>query len=1115
MKAFKVILLVGFVIIVFSNFLYSAKAPVKIKGINPAAKSKLIQSYDGNDQFDNSGQLSEKTKAPLGMATSRNSPGVVIGHTWYESQHNGTMGRMIEFHESDTLAAVHMSWMYMPDRFFAGRAYRYNSYNLTNQEWGGTDIIQLEEEYSGYVSISVTNDNRAVVGGHSKGVDNLYDPHYWFDFAPLNAYWGYNIQVPQTLQNYGAMDPHQVIWPKARFIETATDTVLHIVAMSDFSYNPQGIYYFRRVGAEDNPAAIWDDPPLIIDSAYNLSHDIAADEAGGKVALVWTANLPCEGSPPGSPSGDEFDCGASYNRYTQWDNDVWYMTSDNNGSSWNERVNVTNYIDGELEVDEYRPYTDMSALIDGAGNLHIVWGASRWLTTAYSENDVGFYANRIFHWSENQPYIRTVHNADWDQTQCNGGGWNLNAAKMSISECRGKLYVLFTQFNDIPNGVENDCADEGNPGYPSGAANGELYLSVSGDGGLTWDLARNITNTRTPGCDSVGGIGGPCESEHWASMSRFGTNIGDPTDPNIATVIPDGGYDMGYYLDVQYILDYSAGALVHNDGFWQQADVRWFRMACVDEAWDVPPSPLPSLTWPTYTQQCEEYSVDYNLENNGNTDLNYSFTIEEDNGPTGWLYQTPPSSGTIPFGLNNTQEFTITVNKDGIVCNPLENDRLIGRIILVSNLISSPDTIEVDVMVLGIPPVFDIDTINTSCLSLAINNIGSYGYQGKGNVNMDYANHSDCDTTKNVYLYDASSVLGWVDGSNTNMYWSVFGTYWADSIGYYSTNSVDKYTENNFEIAKTTFGLLDSSIALEKTYYAPLDPDSCNYIIHQLRVWSNDLADHNNLIIGEVIDWDIPSDTGNRNGTDFNENLMAIWQFGADYDDTTSYTEPCYPLTNDTRYGGMAFLSMYKWDGAINTLVTDSEGRPFHNAYTVDNPTYVFSNDNGFDVTELCSLMTDNVGFSIYSSNVPESTYTDIHSAMTFVDQYDLIVGETLNIWFTTFTTPIGSDNDDIENIIEKSRSSFCENLMPEGLETSPPVCGCCIMRGDVAIPKDGSILVNDIIWLVDYLFKGGPVLECMEEGDCATPLDGNVLVNDIVYLVDYLFNIGPPPPPC
>jgi plastocyanin len=74
---------------------------------------------------------------------------------------------------------------------------------------------------------------------------------------------------------------------------------------------------------------------------------------------------------------------------------------------------------------------------------------------------------------------------------------------------------------------------------------------------------------------------------------------------------------------------------------------------------------------------------------------------------------------------------------------------------------------------------------------------------------------------------------------------------------------------------------------------------------------------------------------------------------------------------------------------------------------------------------------------------------------------------------------------------------------------------GCCDLRGDIAIPEDGSVLVNDIVWLVNFLFKGGTAPACLDEGDCAAPLDGNILVNDIVWLVNFLFKGGTTPPAC
>jgi len=73
----------------------------------------------------------------------------------------------------------------------------------------------------------------------------------------------------------------------------------------------------------------------------------------------------------------------------------------------------------------------------------------------------------------------------------------------------------------------------------------------------------------------------------------------------------------------------------------------------------------------------------------------------------------------------------------------------------------------------------------------------------------------------------------------------------------------------------------------------------------------------------------------------------------------------------------------------------------------------------------------------------------------------------------------------------------------------------CCDTKGDVAIPKDGNIFVNDLTFLVDYIFKGGQAPDCPNEGDCFIPLDSNILVDDLTYLVDYLFKSGPPPPAC
>jgi len=63
-------------------------------------------------------------------------------------------------------------------------------------------------------------------------------------------------------------------------------------------------------------------------------------------------------------------------------------------------------------------------------------------------------------------------------------------------------------------------------------------------------------------------------------------------------------------------------------------------------------------------------------------------------------------------------------------------------------------------------------------------------------------------------------------------------------------------------------------------------------------------------------------------------------------------------------------------------------------------------------------------------------------------------------------------------------------------------------IRGDVN--GDGIINSADVVYLINYLFKGGPPPEPLEAGD--VNCDGVVNSADVVYLINYLFKGGPPP---
>ncbi|NOY88143.1 MAG: hypothetical protein GXO93_01980 [FCB group bacterium] len=1098
---------------------FAAKSPVKKRVSVNYINKAMIYSFPNEHNY----VVHNGSKTSLGASAYDKtpeagtvSPGVQVGNTWYDYQQNGTMGRLIGRAHGGTSQYVHFLWMYLGGPSFDARKYGYNAYNISvaGSPGPGSFIgaigIQPDDHYAGYVALDVTPDDRAVAGGHNQTGDGVYQTQIYFDFGAAFEFFGSGSRVPDSVAGYDqTTDPSQAIWPKIRY-QYGTDTVLHAFAQVSEANaaDPQAIMYFRKVGTDVTGS--WDYPPYVVDTVFDISQDIACEPNGDKVALVWTANLP--------DPGDCDTCSGTSTIQVQWDNDIYYQISNDQGQTWEPRVNVTKNVNGE---SGFRPYTDLSALIDQSGNLHILYSAVVW--PADPITDGWGYNCRLFHWSENNPYIRTVANADWDQTICTPGAWNINISKMSVSECDGKIYAMWVQYNDIPAGVEDDCAGraQGGTGDTGGAANGDLWVSVSSDGGLTWDAGRNLTNSYSPDCGPTPGNGTPCDNDNWPSMARYGIANQTGDDWTGATIVdPSGSYTGDYYLDVQYIHDKDAGGIVQNEGTWQNDEVNWFRMACVEPV----PNPRMSLSmrkidFPAWTKPGTQSDTTLTVENIGNAALTYSVATEEDNGPSGWLAYSGVS-GSVPSGLGNTEDITISLNNGGVYSGT--GIELIGRLIFNTNEPppNNIDTFPINFFVVDTIVKPKWDTISTQCLSLVAGTNGNFGHEGNGNrggANMDYKNSGDCDTTADTYLYDGSPLVGWITGAGDTLFnWSIFGKGYIDSTGFMPIggDAATSACDPAFTVYQSgTFVTHDSTIGLRKIWIAPQDVDSCDFIIQALQVWSYDGQAHNGLTIGEATDWDIPTDSGSENVSGFDAASNLIYQQGVEWDPTVPVdsTPDCSIIDcpfdyhnctlSDTRFGGMAFIKSY-----LNG--TEHQTVPY-SAYTARNDSLVYPN-SGFVPSQLYDNMHQS-GF------VASDASTDLHAVMCYEPNFNLGATDVYTVYTVLTTVQSGTVTDLIDNVAQ-AKAWFTGHGFPGVIADNDgnglvDICeSCCVGdRGDAN--GDGSVNANDVLFMINFAFKGGPAPTCMDEADVNG--DSSVNANDVLYLINFAFKGGPAPVSC
>jgi hypothetical protein len=450
----------------FFVFLLVLTLAIPIAGAKKDWKALETKVYPTVDNIDIPADLKIDPSKPVITA----APGDTVGTSWYEYQHNGSTSKMIV----NEAGCVQYVWMNGLDFQAANRHVYYNFGDPPNDKIG----VQIDPGIvtrSGYITMDVLSDGRAVAGYHAK-LPQWPGPS---DFASavavdLIACLGAFNQTFVDTVTQPPVEPLTPIWPH---VAVDPNDNIHVVSHqgAPTAGDPAPVRYSRSTD-QGNSFSSW---VLVEDSLYSISYDVQTSRQSGKVVIAFM-------------HGVAWDPG-------QVNQDLWYFESSDYGVTWdfNSPNNVTNF----SPSDTLRAYTDVSSIYDNDDSLHFAFSARS------VEGDTSFwFASAIMHWSKETGM--TVINSDtmigW-HSQYSAGGWRMMADRPSlgIDPSTGYLYCVF---------VGNAPGDTSAGAWP----NGDLYAASSCDGGLTWGDAVNLTTTASIGCTP-----GNCEDDDYPSLAEI------------------------------------------------------------------------------------------------------------------------------------------------------------------------------------------------------------------------------------------------------------------------------------------------------------------------------------------------------------------------------------------------------------------------------------------------------------------------------------------------------------------------------------------------------------------------------------------------------------------
>jgi hypothetical protein len=437
------------------TFVLSGTVVAELSKTAPMVNHKLMT---GNEE------LPLDNAIPYTPGFSTDSPGYILGTTYYDYQSNGSSGNRIVICPDNSKYAAWMrgfGWPYPP-------ALRHVYYNWADPDtftWQHSAGSQVSENTnSGYTNIDIIDGNHGVIAYHKD--DDVYVA---IEGDPIGYGQWHRYTVPNRVYPQSTPSPGICAWP---YIAVDSHDYIHVVTSENTNKRIQRLLYTR---SEDGGES-WVDTALV-DTVMVIGAVIAASPVSGRVVVAYPR---------------------SQDTTTQWKNDIYYVVTDTSGTDWDWRYgkhNVTNYL---TDNDSLWAYTDMDVIIDYNDNINLIWNA-QWVT----DESIYFKTFLFFYNEEANEIVEITHKPESLWVADIEGAWNRTICKMNLGvhESSEAIFATWTQF---------DTSDVSAGGF----ANGDLFMSYTVNNGYTWTTPVNMTNSQTPNCWP-----GECDSDHWSTLA--------------------------------------------------------------------------------------------------------------------------------------------------------------------------------------------------------------------------------------------------------------------------------------------------------------------------------------------------------------------------------------------------------------------------------------------------------------------------------------------------------------------------------------------------------------------------------------------------------------------